>query len=251
MERVTHIELPAALDVATAKVLRDRVRAAVAGPAWPIVFRGERSGGGEGGGEASFCTGVSLAAAVAEDVEGARAAVAAIADALELVLTSPVPTIAVVEGKAIGGGVGLAAACDRVIAAEGATFALPELLHGLVPALIAPALRRRLTPAHFGWLAMTGFARGAKDAAELGLVDEVVPAGDLTRALGATLRAISRLDPLALARARAHLVPARELRVELARAVDVTLERLTDPVVVGRLRAFLHDGVPTWRGRDE
>src|SRR5580765_3164074 len=63
---------------------------------------------------------------------------------LERIASLPVPTLAVVRGAAIGGGCGLAAACDRVIASDDAVFAMPEVTLGVAPAQIAPFIGRRI-----------------------------------------------------------------------------------------------------------
>jgi len=59
---------------------------------------------------------------------------------------APKPLLAAVDGRSIGGGMGLACACDWVVATERATFALPELLWGLMPAIIWPVLTDRMAP---------------------------------------------------------------------------------------------------------
>ena len=67
----------------------------------------------------------------------------------------PVPTLAVVTGAAMGGGCGLAAACDRVVAAEDALFAMPEVVLGVAPAQIAPFIVRRLGATRARWLMLS------------------------------------------------------------------------------------------------
>jgi isohexenylglutaconyl-CoA hydratase len=102
---------------------------------------------------------------------------------LERLAALPVPTIAVVTGVAMGGGCGLAAACDRVIAAEDATFAMPEVTLGVAPAQIAPFVVRRAGARRARWL-MLGAARlKAAAARDAGLADVVVPAAGLRAAL--------------------------------------------------------------------
>ena len=71
----------------------------------------------------------------------------------------PVPTLGVVRGAAMGGGCGLAAALDRVIAARDAVFAMPEVTLGVAPAQIAPIVARRLGAPRARWLAERDEAR--------------------------------------------------------------------------------------------
>jgi len=93
----------------------------------------------------------------------------------------PKPTIAVVQGAAYGGGVGLVAACDIAIAAESATFSFSEVKLGLIPSVISPyvinAIGARAARRYF----LTGERFSATEAHRLGLVHEVVPLDTLTR----------------------------------------------------------------------
>ncbi len=104
-------------------------------------------------------------------------------------------TVAVVEGAAMGGGVGLAAACDFVVASEGATFALPELLLGLVPAIILPVLAERLGLHPAKRWAMTQATWKADEAKAAGLVDQLVPTERLDVELRRLLRVLLRSHP--------------------------------------------------------
>ena len=141
---------------------------------------------------------------------------------LERVAALPVPTIAVVTGVAMGGGCGLAAACDRVIAAEDATFAMPEVTLGVAPAQIAPFVVRRAGARRARWL-MLGAARlTAAAAREHGLADVVVPAGGLRAALEAELRLLAAAEPAAL-RATKRIV-TRTLEAPLATALDAAAQ---------------------------
>jgi len=232
---VPDVLVPKEIDAESALRLRDDVHEALAGVRSPVVLRGSTE---------CFCAGVSLHAVAAGG--DPTAPVQAVADALEDLLHARVPTIAVVEGPAVGGGVGLLAACDRVLATQGATFALPELLYGLVPLVILPALRRRVDLARWTWLALTGVARDAAEARALGLVDEVVSPEALAGRLQTTERLLARVDPTALASTRAHLLPRAELHAELQRAVAATVARLTDPGVRNAMATYLRDGQPPW-----
>jgi isohexenylglutaconyl-CoA hydratase len=118
---------------------------------------------------------------------------------LEAIAALEVPTLAVVEGAAMGGGVGLAAACDFVFAASSARFATPEVTLGLPPAQIAPFVARRIGAAAAKRLLLTGERLDATQAAALGLVDELAPdAPSLDALLDARLAALGRAEPAAL-----------------------------------------------------
>jgi isohexenylglutaconyl-CoA hydratase len=137
---------------------------------------------------------------------------------LERVAALPVPTIAVVSGVAMGGGCGLAAACDRVIAADDATFAMPEVTLGVAPAQIAPFVVRRAGARRARWLMLTGARlKGAAAQAE-GLADVVVPPGGLRAALAADLGLLAAAEPAAL-RATKRIVN-RTLEAPLTDSLD-------------------------------
>lgn len=137
---------------------------------------------------------------------------------LERVAGLPVPTIAVVNGFAMGGGCGLAAACDRVIAAEDATFAMPEVTIGVAPAQIAPFVVRRAGARRARWLMLSGARLKGMDAQEQGLADVVVPSSGLRAALEAELRLLAAAEPAAL-RATKRIV-TRTLEASLAASLD-------------------------------
>jgi isohexenylglutaconyl-CoA hydratase len=137
---------------------------------------------------------------------------------LERVASLPVATIAVVNGSAMGGGCGLAAACDRVIAAEDATFAMPEVTLGVAPAQIAPFVVRRAGARRARWLMLAGARLKGPAARDAGLADVVVPAAGLRNALGAELRLLAAAEPAAL-RATKRIV-TRTLESPLAAALD-------------------------------
>ncbi|MGB5104936.1 MAG: enoyl-CoA hydratase/isomerase family protein, partial [Steroidobacteraceae bacterium] len=94
---------------------------------------------------------------------------------LESLAALPVPTIAVVTGVALGGGCGLAAACDRVIATEDAVFGTPEVTLGVAPAQIGPFIVRRIGATRGRWCMLSAARLAAAVAAGVGLADRVVP----------------------------------------------------------------------------
>jgi isohexenylglutaconyl-CoA hydratase len=137
---------------------------------------------------------------------------------LERLAALPVPTVAVVTGVAMGGGCGLAAACDRVIAADDATFAMPEVALGVAPAQIAPFIVRRTGARRARWLMLSAARLKAPAAHAAGLADVVVPAAELRAALEADLRQLAAAEPAAL-RATKRIV-TRTLEAPLAASLD-------------------------------
>jgi isohexenylglutaconyl-CoA hydratase len=137
---------------------------------------------------------------------------------LERLASLPVPTLGVVRGAAMGGGCGLAAVMDRVIATEDATFALPEVTLGVIPAQIAPFIARRAGMTRARWLMLSAARLDARAAATAGLVDTVVTAVELQDVVLEELRRLAAAEPAAL-RATRQLV-SRNLELPLAAALD-------------------------------
>lgn len=124
-----------------------------------------------------FSAGLDLREAMDDSLVDRSAA--AVRRALELVRTTPLITIAAVQGGAYAGGAGLMAACDIAIAAENAQIGFPEARRGLLPALISEPLRARVREGDLRYLLLTGALISAPQALQIGLVQRVVPADAL------------------------------------------------------------------------
>jgi len=109
------------------------------------------------------------------------------------------PVVCSVRGRALAGGVGLATACDVVLAHEGAEFGYPEVRAGFVPAMVMTMLRRAVGEKHAADLVLTGRIVNAEEAERIGLVSRVVPAATYDEEVDATLQQISRSPTTALA----------------------------------------------------
>jgi methylglutaconyl-CoA hydratase len=118
---------------------------------------------------------------------------------LKRIAECPRPTVALVQGPCMGGGVGLACACDIAIAAESARFAVSEARLGIIPAVIGPHLVAAVGTRQAKRLALTTAQVGARDALALGLVHDVV-ADDALEAAGASIaRQLRSSGPAAMA----------------------------------------------------
>jgi methylglutaconyl-CoA hydratase len=161
------------------------------------------------------------------------------------------PTIARVNGAAFGGGVGLVACCDVAIAAEGAKFALSEVKLGLVPAVISPYVVAAIGLRQARRLFLTGEVFGAEAALAMGLLHEVVPAGELDAAVERVLGLLGKGGPLAqgeakrLALGMGGMEPAAMERVDTANAALIARLRVS-PEGQDGLSAFLEKGQPSW-----
>jgi methylglutaconyl-CoA hydratase len=106
----------------------------------------------------------------------------ATAEAVARLNHAPVPTIALVQGGCFGGGTGLIAACDVVIAADNAMFSIAEVRWGLTAAIIVPQLKDAIGVRQLRRYGLTGERFGAEEARRIGLVHDVVPLAELAAA---------------------------------------------------------------------
>jgi methylglutaconyl-CoA hydratase len=138
----------------------------------------------------------------------------------------PKPTLALVQGSAFGGGVGLVAACDIAVAAgDRARFALTEVRLGLIPATIAPYVIRAIGPRQARRYMLTAETFDAEEARRLGLVHDVVPAAELRARAAAMLRDLAAGGAGALAAAKNLLADVA------ARPLDDAMVRHTAEVI--------------------
>src|SRR5512139_2739484 len=121
---------------------------------------------------------------------------------LEAIATLPIPTLGVVRGSALGGGLGLAAALDRVIACDDAVFGMPEVTLGIAPAQIAPFVVRRIGATRAYWLMASAQRLDAPAALAAGLVDCVAAPADLAQTVAHELAGLCGAEPAALRAAR-------------------------------------------------
>ena len=172
---------------------------------------------------------------------------------LEVLANSPVLTLACVEGAAMGGGCGLAAACDVVLAADTAVFATPEVTLGLPPAQIAPFVAARLGERPALRLMASAQRVNAAEALRIGLVDEVVPQAELDAALAAWQQRLLRAEPQSLRATKAILAKRRqgaELGTGLGEVLDFAAEAFARSLRSGTasegLAALAAKRAPTW-----
>ncbi|SUS08774.1 Enoyl-CoA hydratase [Candidatus Defluviicoccus seviourii] len=198
---------------------------------------------------ASFCAGGDLAWMLrmgeAPDADN-------VADALKLarvlgaLATLPKPTLALVQGPAYGGGVGVVAACDIAIAAEEARFALTEVRLGIIPAVISPYVVAAIGARAAARYALMALPFDAAEALRLGLVHEVVQAGELESAGARTLAALGRNSTAAMAEAKALM------RAVAGRPVDAALmEETAQAIARARARREAQDRITAFLKRKQ
>lgn len=158
------------------------------------------------------------------------------------------PVLARVHGPAIGGGVGLMAACDIVVAAEGTRFQFSEVRLGIVPAVISPFCIRRLGVTVARRLFLTGEAIDARTALAYGLVDIVAADGEIDAAVSRVCSDLGKAGPNALIAAKALVDEVSRLGID--GALDYTADliarlRVSDEAVEG-MTAFLEKRPASW-----
>ena len=141
---------------------------------------------------------------------------------LERLAALPVPTLGVIRGAAMGGGVGLASVLDLVIATEDAVYAMPEVTLGVAPAQIAPFVARRIGATRARWRMLAAARLDAGAALADGFVDVVVPLSALKDTVAAELGLLALTEPAAL-RATKRL-SLRNLQSPLAAALDAAAQ---------------------------
>lgn len=139
----------------------------------------------------------------AENIAASRAT----AEAVDRLNRLPVPTIALVHGFCVGGGTGLIAACDIVIAAEDAKFAISEVRWGLTASIIFPQLNDAIGVRQLRRYGLTGERFDAAEACRIGLVHQVVPSDGLDAAGETMVAALLENAPVAVAETK-HLALA-------------------------------------------
>jgi methylglutaconyl-CoA hydratase len=159
------------------------------------------------------------------------------------------PVIARVHGDAFGGGVGLAAACDLVVAAEGVSFVLSEVKLGLVAATISPHLVRALGPRQAARYMLTAEKLDATRARELGLVHEISSPGALDAQVERLVQQLLAASPAALAatkRLLADVVEPPRDEVMLAATAQCIAAARVSPEGREGIAAFLGKRAPSW-----
>ncbi|HWE35637.1 MAG TPA: enoyl-CoA hydratase/isomerase family protein [Isosphaeraceae bacterium] len=199
----------------------------------------------------AFCAGMDLKEATGLDPspEAERRAVAdaqAIADLIQQVHRFPRPVVAAVNGPALGGGAGVALACDFVVADESAQIGYPEVRRGLVAAIVLHDLVRQTGDRRARELLLTGEPIDARTAERWGLVNRVAPAGRALDEAIAMARGLVGSAPLALSTIKRLLDESTNRPADLRGAAAVSASvRVGDEAAEG-MRAFLEKRPPRW-----
>jgi enoyl-CoA hydratase/carnithine racemase len=146
---------------------------------------------------------------------------------------------------------GFMAMCDLAVAAEHASFGLPEVKIGLFPAQVLAVLQHLCAPRHIAELCLTGEPIDAKRAAEIGLINHVAPAGELDAKTDWLLQRLTAKSPTALRRGKAMMRAAFDMTFEQSISfleTQIMTLALTEDAKEGRA-SFVEKRAPNWTGR--
>lgn len=162
--------------------------------------------------------------------------------------TVPAIVVGRIHGAALGGGCGLAAVCDIVVADDAAIFGFTETKLGILPAMISPYVLQKIGASAARELFLTGMRFDAIKARTIGLVHEVVPLASLDDSVAKYVNEALSASPTAVARAKA-LIPrvlGRPPADVLAITADAIAEQRVSPEGQEGLHAFLQKRSPGW-----
>jgi methylglutaconyl-CoA hydratase len=183
-----------------------------------------------------------------DNVRDARAA----AEMFLSINSLPAVVIGRVHGAALGGGCGLAAVCDVVVAEEGAVFGFTETKLGILPAVISPYALAKIGRSAARELFLTGLRFSAGRAKEIGLVHRVVPAAELDAVVQSYIDESLSAAPTAVAAAKALIGTVWGLSPADAKGVtaEAIARQRVSPEGQDGLRAFLNKTKPKWLAND-
>ena len=197
------------------------------------------------GAGAAFCAGADLKSGGLAAAEGEEHPFVRV---LKAIWHSPKPVIGRINGHAFGGGLGLTAACDLTVAADGATFAFSEVRVGVIPAIISVLCIPKLGIQNAMWLFLTGERISAPRAVEVGLVHRAVPAAELDRAVEEVAGLVRLGGPNAVREAKGLVrrVPTLGLDEAFRATTATSLALFASKEAAEGMQAFVEKRKPRW-----
>jgi methylglutaconyl-CoA hydratase len=165
----------------------------------------------------------------------------ATAEAVRRLNLAPVPTLALVQGGCFGGGTGIIAACDIVIAADNALFSISEVRWGLTAAIIVPQLKDAIGLRQLRRYALTAERFGAEEARRIGLVHEVVPPAELEAAGARMIGQLLENGPSAMSETKALALEASKAALD-----EASFARLVESHALKRQSAEATEGLASF-----
>lgn len=200
-------------------------------------------------GSKAFCAGADLASGGAFKFDYAEPRMA-FADLFRIARRSNVPIVGKVNGTCMAGGMGLLAMCDLAVAADHALFGLPEVKVGVYPMQVLAVLQHLVPRRRLMQLCLTGEPVAAAEALEMGLVNQVVPAGELDAAVDTLVAQLTERSPAALRRGKYASYAIESMSFEESLAFmesQIGLMAATDDAAEG-IAAFKEKRRPVWSG---
>lgn len=163
-----------------------------------------------GAGEKAYCAGADLGGGVG------KSGTTGYADLLKRIINFPKPTLSMVRGYCLAGGMGLMLASDIVVASETAVFGTPEVNVGLWPSMISALIYRNMLPKHALPMILLGERYGAEQAREMGFVTAVHPDGELDTAVEEIAHKLTRKSPIGMRLGKASYTAMQDMPLEEA-----------------------------------
>ena len=201
----------------------------------------------------TWCAGANLKEQSERNERGASTAIAGYPKLLQKIRRSPTPIVGKIDGHVVGGGNGLAAACDIAIARDDVTFGFTEVRLGVTPAIVAVVCLPKMRPGE----AMEAFLRGnrfsAATAARYGLISRAVPADTLDASIDEVVSDLLRGGPNALGIAKriAHTLPGMSVDEAFAWTTELSAECFASDEAGEGMRAFLERRDAPWIGAQD
>ena len=229
------------LEPALIRALRDAFRALAADASVRVVVITGRG--------RAFTAGMDVHVLAGLDVAEAKTLITGLHEAIQAVHAAPFPVIAALNGHALGAGFELALACDLRVAAQGATFGLPEVRVGVPSVIEAALLAPTVGPGRAAELLLCGESIGADEALAWGLVNRVVPPDALSSAVDALVGKIVAGAPAAIRLQKELMIRWRstDLLTAVEYGVNAFALSYASPDAREGLRAFLEKRAPRWR----
>jgi len=202
-----------------------------------------------GSGDRAFCAGVDIKDHLPEKIDKT---LELFHKMFHVLVDLQKPTVAVVDGFALGGGCEVAMACDMVVASERAQFGQPEIKVGAIPTVASALLPKLIRRKNALELVLTGDTIDAKEAQQIGLINKVVSPDKLVEATNELVGKLKKMSPVVLRLVRQAVYQG--LYLDFKKALDgvtsIYLDQLirTEDAVEG-LKAFLEKRKPVWKGK--
>ena len=169
---------------------------------------------------------------------------------IETMMKLKVPVLCALSGHALAGGLGLAMACDLVLAKEGIRVGTPEINVGVFPFMISTLMLRNIPRKRVSELVFLGEQLSAEEAERLGIVNRVIPADNFDEVVADWSQRLAAKSPLMMKLGKRALFETQDLSLERALGLlqhYLTLAQGTEDVKEG-VAAFMEKRAPVWRG---